>query len=66
MSIVDVILQQMLNSPQVKNNMMAQNAVDMYRKGDVQGLNQMMNNLCNERGTTPQDMQNAVRKRLGI
>lgn len=66
MSIVDAVLQQMLNSPQVKNNMMAQNAVNMYRKSDVQGLNQMLNNLCNECGTTPQDVQNVVKRRLGI
>lgn len=59
-------LQQMMNDSQVMQNPMARNAIDMYQKGDTKGLNEMMNNLCKERGTTPQKMQDMVKKQFGI
>lgn len=52
----------MMNNPQVKNNPMMNNAMQMYQKGDKEGLNKLMNNLAKQRGTTVEEM----RKNLGI
>ncbi|MGN0345926.1 MAG: hypothetical protein ACI4DU_01440 [Lachnospiraceae bacterium] len=59
-------MQQMMNNSQIMQNPMARNAVEMYQKGDMQGLNEMMNNLCKERGTTPQQVQDVIKKQFGL
>lgn len=46
------MLSQMMKSPQVQNNPMARNAMEMYQSGDTQGLKSMAENLCKERGIT--------------
>lgn len=46
------MLNQMQKSPQVQNNPMARNAMQMYQNGDAQGLKNMAENLCKERGIT--------------
>ena len=46
------ILQQVMKNPNIANNQLAQNAIQMYQQGDTQGINEMMNNLCNEKGIT--------------
>lgn len=47
---MQMMLNQMMNDPRVKNNPMASNAMKMYQNGDTQGLKNMAENLCNERG----------------
>lgn len=46
------MLSKMMKSPQVQNNPMARNAMEMYQNGDTQGLKSMAENLCKERGIT--------------
>lgn len=43
-------MRQIMNSPQFKNNPMAQNVMDMRDKNDVQGLTDMARNVCKEKG----------------
>lgn len=52
MNAIQAILNQMINSPQVQNNPMAKNAMQMYQNGDTNGLKSMAENLCKERGIT--------------
>lgn len=52
MNPMQMILNQMINSPQVQNNPMAKNAMQMYQNGDSNGLKSMAENLCKERGIT--------------
>nr|DAL48145.1 MAG TPA_asm: hypothetical protein [Caudoviricetes sp.] len=66
MNPLNAILSQMMNSPQVQNNPMAKNAMDMYRKGDSQGLKTMAENLCRENGTTIEQMKNEVMQRFNL
>ena len=66
MNPLNAILSQMMNSPQVQNNPMAKNAMDMYRKGDSQGLKTMAENLCRENGTTIEQMKNEVMQRINL
>ncbi len=66
MNPLNAILSQMMNLPQVQSNPMAKNAMDMYRKGDSQGLKTMAENLCRENGTTIEQMKNEVMQRFNL
>ena len=59
-------IQQMMNNSQVMRNPIAKNAMEMYQKGDTQGLQAMAENLCKERGTTPQQVQEMINKQFGM
>ncbi|MDO4803032.1 MAG: hypothetical protein Q4A15_12775 [Prevotellaceae bacterium] len=52
----------MINDPRVQSNPMAQNALNMYRNHDTEGLKKMTENLCKEYGTSVEE----VRKNIGI
>lgn len=62
----NMILQQMMRNPNIANNPIAKNALDMYQRGDVQGLNNLANNLCNEKGVSFEDMKTQIRSKMGI
>ena len=55
-------IQQMMNNSQIMQNPLAKNAMEMYQKGDTKGLQAMAENLCKERGTTPQQVQEMIKK----
>ena len=59
-------IQQMVNNSQVMRNPIAKNAMEMYQKGDTQGLQAMAENLAKERGTTPQQVQEIIKKQFGM
>ena len=59
-------IQQMMNNSQIMQNPMARNALEMYKSGDSQGLKSMAENLCKERGTTPQQIQDMIKNQFGI
>lgn len=50
MSMIDLLLRQMMNRPDVQNNPMAQNVIKMYQNHDTQGLQNMASNIAKERG----------------
>jgi hypothetical protein len=60
MNPMQMILNQMINSPQVQNNPMAKNAMQMYQNGDSNGLKSMAKNLCKERGITIDEAKQKV------
>ena len=55
------IIQQMMKNPNLANNQLAKNALQMYQNGDKNGLNEMMNNLCRERGVTKENVEKQIR-----
>ena len=59
-------IKQMMNNSQIMQNPMAKNAIEMYQKGDTQGLQAMAENLAKERGTTPQQVQEIIKKQFGM
>ena len=59
-------IQQMMNNSQITQNPIAKNAIQMYQKGDMQGLQAMAENLAKERGTTPQQVQEIIKKQFGM
>ena len=59
-------MQQMMNNSQITQTPIARNALEMYKSGDSQGLKSMAENLCKERGTTPQQIQDMIKNQFGI
>lgn len=60
--IVNMMLQKIMNDPRTMQNEMMKNAVEMYQKGDTEGLNKLMNNVAQSKGANIDSM----RKQLGI
>ena len=52
-----VFMNQIKNNNQIMQNPMIRNAMDMYQRGDTKGLQNIAENLCKERGTSPQEVQ---------
>ena len=59
-------IQQMMNNSQVMQNPITKNAMEMYQKGDTQGLQAMAENLAKERGTTVDDMKSQIMAQFGM
>lgn len=59
-------IQQMMNNSKVMQNPMTRNVIDMYRKGDTQGLQAMAENLAKERGTTVDDIKSQIMAQFGM
>ena len=66
MNPMQMILNQMINSQQVKSNPMDQNALKMYQTGHTQGLKEMAENLCKENGTTAEDVKKNIMSQFGM
>ena len=59
-------VQGMMNNGQVMSNPLAKNAMEMYKKGDMQGLQNMAQNLAKERGTSVEDVRNSIMQQFGM
>ena len=59
-------LQQAMNDSQLMQNPISRNALEMYQKGDKQGLNELAQNLCKEKGTSYEEMTNQIKSQFGM
>ena len=59
-------MKQAMNNSNIMSNPIAKNALEMYQNGDTQGLQAMAENLAKERGTTPQKVQEIIKKQFGM
>ena len=59
-------IQQMIGNSKAMQNPMIKNAIEMYQKGDTQGLQAMAENLAKERGTTVNDMKSQIMAQFGM
>ena len=59
-------MKQAMNNSDIMSNPIAKNALEMYQKGDMKGLQAMAENLAKERGTTPQQVQEIIKKQFGM
>lgn len=57
-----MFLQQAMQS----GNPIVKNAVEMYQKGDADGINKLAQNLCNEKGLNMQDIEKQIKSQLGM
>lgn len=59
-------IQNAMNNTQIMQNPMAKNAIEMYKQGDNAGLQQLAENLCKEKGTTPEEIKNGIMQQFGL
>ena len=66
-------LMQMMKNPQAilqqamqSGNPIIKNAIEMYQRGDKDGINQLAQNLCKERGTSYEEMVNQLKNQFGL
>ena len=66
-------LMQMMKNPQAilqqamqSGNPIIKNAIEMYQRGDKEGINQLAQNLCKERGTSYDEMVNQLKNQFGL
>lgn len=59
-------LQQAMNNSQIMQNPISRNALEMYQRGDKQGLNELANNLCKERNINRQDFEKQIKSQFGM
>lgn len=65
-SLVQQFIQNAMKNSQMMQNPIARNAIEMYQKGDSKGINELMNNLCRERGITPEQAQTQIKSMFGL
>ena len=61
-----VLVQQVMNNNQIMQNPIAKSAVDMYRRGDKDGLDKLVGNLCKEKGIDQREVENNIKSMFGI
>ena len=59
-------IQKMMGNSQIMSNPMAKNALDMAKKGNMQGVEQMARNICETRGINPDDVMTQVRNQFHL
>ena len=66
-------LMQMMKNPQAflqqamqSGNPIVKNAIEMYQKGDADGINKLAQNLCHEKGLNMQDIEKQIKSQLGM
>ena len=59
-------MKNIMNNNEIMKNPIAKNALEMYQKGDTQGLQSMAENLCKERGTTVDDVKSHIMAQFGM
>lgn len=55
-------IQNMMNNSSAMQNPMIKNAIDLYKKGDVEGIRNLTENVAKQKGTSI----DAIRKQMGI
>lgn len=59
-------LQQMMNNNKILQNPIGKNAIEMYQRGDIKGINELASNLCKEKGTSLDEMTKNIRSQIGM
>jgi hypothetical protein len=59
-------MQQAMNNSQIMQNPISRNAIEMYQKGDIKGINELANNLCKEKGTSYEEMAKQIKSQIGM
>lgn len=66
-------LGQILRNPQAflqqamqSGNPILKNAIELYQRGDVDGINKIAENLCKEKGVSMDDAMKKIKSTLGI
>lgn len=60
------ILQNLTGNNQLMQNPMIRNAMSMYQNGNTEGLKNMAENICREKGIDPDDAIKQIRSQFGM
>lgn len=60
------MIQSLMGNNQIMSNPMAKNAMEMFQKGDMNGLQKMAENLAKERGTSVEEVRNQIMGQFGM
>lgn len=63
MSIINMIVNQIMNDPKYNNNPTMQNAFQMYRNGNIQGVEELTRNVCQTQG---KDINQIINQAKGL
>lgn len=66
-------LMQIMRNPQAflqqamqNGNPILKNAIELYQRGDVDGINRIAENLCKEKGVSMDDAMKKIKSTIGI
>lgn len=59
-------LQNAMQNNQLMQNPLFRNALEMYQRGDKQGLNELADNLCKEKGINRKDFEKQIKSQFGM
>lgn len=59
-------LQNAMSNSQINQNPIAKNAFNMYQRGDLNGINELAENICREKGINRQDFEREIRSKFGM
>ncbi len=59
-------LQQAMQNNQMMQNPMLKNAIELYQKGDVKGINELAQNLCKEKNLSFEEVSKQIKSQFGM
>lgn len=62
----EAIMRQMMSNNKAIKNPIVGNAMQMFQRGDVDGLNKLAENMCKEKGTTTDAVKQQIMRQFGI
>ncbi len=60
------LIQNVMGNNELMQNPICQNALSMYRNGDKKGMNELIDNLCKEKGVSRQEIEKQIRTQFGL
>lgn len=61
MSILDMLVNNIMNDPKFQNNSTMQNAFNMYKTGDINGVEELAKNVCQTQGRNINELLNQAK-----
>ena len=59
-------MQNIIGNKQIMSNPMAKNAVELMKKGDAQGIEQMARNLCKEKNLNADEVMQHIKSKFNL
>lgn len=59
-------MQNVMNNNEMMKNPIINNAMQMYQKGNTEGINQLANNIAKEKGVDINQLKQQIRSQFGI
>ena len=63
---MNMIINNAINNSQIMQNPMVANAFNMYRNGDVNGLRNLAENVCKQKGMNVDEVSKQLKQQFGM